>query len=140
MEFRVSSYVENAWVDLTVALVDTASGKSYWSSHGVEYYHGVDSDGSWSEGSQASTTTVRSIPAGHYKVLVSKEKGTWNSPVQPDRAYLQITQVPAPVDNLMLALGIVFGLMGLFVWWGYRVEAQRWENSDFAPPVYSNSS
>jgi hypothetical protein len=140
VDFRIMSPVDNAWVDLTVALVDASSGKSYWSAHGVEYYHGVDSDGSWSEGSQDSTNTVRSIPAGHYKVLVSRERGTWNSSTAPDRAFLQIREVPAPVSNFLLALGVIFALMASFVWWAYRLEAKRWENSDFAPDMYKSSS
>ncbi len=133
LSVTVSSPVANAWADLTLALVDQATGRSYWTSHGVEFYQGTDQDGYWSEGSQQSTTLVRSIPKGKYMLLAHGETGIWSVGAAPSSATVAIFDHPAPNSNLLLAVLFVFGFAGLFVWQGHRFEARRWENSDYNP-------
>ncbi|GEM_PF-4085584 len=133
LDVVVSSPVDNAWADLTLALVNEQTGRSYWTSHGVEFYRGWDSDGAWSEGSSSRSTLVRSIPAGTYTLLAHGETGTWSTGAPPHTAMVQIYDRPSPASNLLLAVGLILAIAGGYVWLGYRFEAARWEQSDFDP-------
>lgn len=133
IEVDIRAPVSNAWADLNLAFVHAETGKSYWTSQGVEYYSGQDTDGGWTEGSPDRSVLIRSLPAGTYSVLASGGTGGWAGGTTPQYAQLQVYEKPAPATNLLLAFGIVLGLAGIFVWTGYRFEARRWEYSDYGP-------
>ena len=130
LDVRLSAPVENAWADVTLALVDQATGRSYWTSRGVEFYRGVDADGPWTDGSTEASALVRSIPTGTYTLIANAETGTWSTGAAPTYAEIEVLERPAPVSNLMFALAVVLGIAALYVWLGRRFEARRWENSD----------
>lgn len=70
--------VNNSWGFIEMALVDPTDTPVFEVGREVDYYHGRDSEGSWSEG--ASQTTVKFKPdlAGEYTLeLEVTESGTW---------------------------------------------------------------
>ena len=137
LEVEVHAPVVNAWADLTLALVSQETGRSYWTSRGVEFYRGVDSDGPWTEGSTVSTALVRSIPAGTYVLLAHGEAGTWNQGSAPPAAEVRIFDHPAPTSNLLLAIVAVLGVAGLYLFAAHRFESARWQMSDYEPKEYT---
>jgi ribosomal protein S27E len=58
--------LENEWLGLDCALFNEVTGEvtSFYSE--LSYYHGVDSDGRWSEGSPSQTVYLSRVPAGRY--------------------------------------------------------------------------
>jgi len=130
---EVTSSVDNAWTDLTLALVDQVTSKTYWTSQGVEFYRGVDSDGPWTQGSQYQTALIRSIPAGKYMLLAHGETGAWSNGKPPESATVRIYVRAAPISNLLLALGLIITLAAIYVGLMYRYEAKRWSDNAYSP-------
>ena len=133
IDIEVHAPVNNAWADLTLALVNEQTGRSYWTSRGVEFYQGRDSDGAWSEGSQTRSAVVRSLPGGNYRLLAHGDTGTWNGGAPPSYARIFIYERPAPVSNLLLAIGLIVLVVAVGVYRDARFEAARWEGSRFKP-------
>jgi uncharacterized protein DUF4178 len=129
----ISSPVNNAWTDLDVELVSDETGKTFWTSGGVEFNTGVDEDGAWSEGSQSSKTVVRSIPAGTYTVLAKASTGSWNAAAPAASAQLRVSAAGAPVGNLAMEIVLLLLATLPFIWTAHRFERRRWELSDFSP-------
>jgi hypothetical protein len=133
LTLQISSPVYNSWTDLQLALVDDTSGRSYWTGAGVEFNTGVDSGGAWTEGSQFSSTVIRSIPAGSYTLLAKSATGTWSSGKAPISASVRLIDAGTPVGNLLLELLLILVSAALFFRRSYRFEVERWSMSDFSP-------
>ena len=73
LQIAVGSAVVNSWVELGLALVDTADARTFNADVTVEEYEGVDEDGSWSEGSQASGAVFARVPGGTYRLLIDTD-------------------------------------------------------------------
>jgi hypothetical protein len=69
--------LKNQWVDLDYSLVNRATQKSVDAQGVIEEYEGHDSDGSWSEGGQSTTTKIASVPRGTYDIMVDAEAHNW---------------------------------------------------------------
>lgn len=132
LNLDISSPVNNAWTDLDVELVSDQTGKTFWTSGGVEFNTGIDEDGAWSEGAQSSKTIVHSIPAGDYTVLAKAATGSWNSAAPATSAQLRISAAGAPTGNLLMEVVVLLLATLPFVWAGHRFEQRRWELSDFS--------
>ena len=70
---RSQATVDNSWIYLSMALINDESGVAYDFGREVSYYHGRDSDGSWSEGSTSDEAVLPSIPAGRYYLRIEPE-------------------------------------------------------------------
>jgi uncharacterized protein YdeI (BOF family) len=73
-----SAPLDNAWVQLRGRLVNTVSGQSFPFDDSLQYYHGVDSDGSWTEGSATARAFISNVPAGSYNLVVDGGSGDQN--------------------------------------------------------------
>lgn len=73
--------LDNAWVDADYALVDRRTQESFDATATAEYYHGRDSDGSWSEGDAAPRTRFASIAAGSYDLVVTLQAHNWTGAI-----------------------------------------------------------
>jgi hypothetical protein len=71
----LSAGLENDWVFFTLSLVNEQTGETREVTRQLEYYSGVDSDGSWSEGDRTETVRISSVPAGRYFLRVEPEGG-----------------------------------------------------------------
>ena len=139
LEFETYAPVDNNWLELDMDLVSTETDKKYEILQGVEYYHGYDSDGSWSEGGQRRSGILSSVPGGHYKLVISPGAGAFANG-QSVSAILNIKRDVPIMSNyiytlmLLLLYPLYLGLRS------YSFEKRRWSTSDYAPQMYQSST
>ncbi|MCC6137439.1 MAG: hypothetical protein IT287_02315, partial [Bdellovibrionaceae bacterium] len=129
IEIKLSSPVQNNWLEVQGDLVNDDNGETIEFEQGVEYYSGYDSDGSWSEGSQRSSIVISSVPSGKYHLNLEPVNG------QPYDLNFEITikRDVTTWSNFMWAL-ILISIIPLILWWrSWRFELSRWSQSDFSP-------
>src|SRR6266576_632867 len=73
VEVETSTDLDNHWIYLNYALINEDTGQAFDFGREVSYYHGYDSDGSWSEGGPNDKVAVPSVPAGRYYLRVEPE-------------------------------------------------------------------
>jgi hypothetical protein len=130
----IGPQLDNAWIDVDYSLVERKSQTNYDSWATVEYYHGRDSDGDWSEGNRSPAIGLASIPKGQYDLVVDLAAHRWSDP----KASSSFWSSPAPATGgetpvrLEIARGGTFGgnlflallLVGLWpLWKGARYAA-----------------
>ena len=136
---QVKTYapVDNHWIYLNYALINQDTGQAWDFGREVSYYHGYDSDGSWSEGSRADSVVIPSVPAGHYYLRIEPE----TDPSLPRIAYTVDVIRDVPVFGIY---GIAFAALLLpallISWRAYTFERSRWSESDHPPMQLSSSS
>lgn len=128
LELRMGSPVNNQWAEANVTLVNETTGEDFSVDEGVEYYSGVDSDGSWSEGSQTGSRIISSVPGGTYHL---EAEVTGNMP-EP-RANIALVRNSGMGLNFLAAFLLII-LPGVWCKWRDRAfEVSRWSNSDYNP-------
>jgi hypothetical protein len=110
-----SSNFVNQWVDLDYRLVNRQTQAVFSAPAALEYYTGVDSDGTWSEGSHSAETLFEGIPAGQYDVVVEASAHSWNDPTRAAHSYTNPFQT-AP-ETIGLAFLVEDGGMAWGLWW-----------------------
>lgn len=131
-----SDDVSNQWVDLDYALVDRKTQASYEAYGVVEYYSGVDSDGSWSEGSRSAATKMAVVPAGTYDLVVDAGAHNWTggySASAPVRVKLAVAPGATFWSNFFLALLLIAAPALWLSWRHLRFESARQAESDAGP-------
>jgi hypothetical protein len=128
VELTTSADVNNNWIYLNYALVNQDTGHAYDFGREVSYYHGYDSDGSWSEGGLTNTVTVPSVPPGNYYLRIEPES-------DPDHGLIRYTvtvrrDVPQ-ASFFGLALLALLIPAGLITWRSLNFEHLRWAESDY---------
>lgn len=138
VEVETATALQNHWLELGLSLVSEDSDQSYSGSQVVEYYSGSDSDGAWSEGSQAEMTLIPSIPAGRYRLLIDPDSDLLRGNQQTEFAITVRRDVPSWINYMAVVL-----LATLYPFYlGLRhfyFEKQRWSQSDYSPPMYKPS-
>jgi hypothetical protein len=137
LEVTTEAEVENAWAYFDYALVNETTGATYEFGREVSYYHGSDSDGSWSEGSRSDRAVLPSVPAGTYFLRVQPEAQAPADIVWYKIRLRRDVPTPAPylIGLLLLALPPIF--FGIRAW---GMESARWKESDYAPESGGDSS
>jgi hypothetical protein len=88
LEVAINTNLINNWAYFNLTLINEGTGDAFDFGREVSYYAGRDSDGAWSEGSQASTVIIPRVPAGRYYLRVEPEmEGSEIPPATP---------IPAP--------------------------------------------
>jgi len=130
VEIAATANVDNSWLGLDVELVNAKTNQAYQESIEIEYYHGSDEDGPWSEGSRTASVDIPSVPPGEYYLTVEPSA---------DPALERM-----PYHVVVSAGGVfwsnyVFGLLALLAYPGYLLarrggfENLRWGQSDYSP-------
>ncbi|MBI4964507.1 MAG: DUF4178 domain-containing protein [Desulfomonile tiedjei] len=122
-----SAPVNNSWLALDFALVDTDDRVISELYDESSYYHGQDSEGSWSEGSASFGSYFRVNKAGNYRLLVHGTGGSGTSgPSKNENVKLSLT-----ADNTIswyfiipLILAALVGLVEPMLRWSF--ETRRW--------------
>jgi len=136
VKVSTSAAVDNSWIYLNYALINQDTGQAWDFGREVSYYHGYDSDGSWTEGSNHDSVIIPSVPSGHYYLRIEPE-GDARHPTIPYSVEVQ-RDVP------------VFGFFGLaflallipaiaITWKSMSFERARWAESDHPPIQIGNS-
>lgn len=132
MSLTFSTPVENSWYYVSGELVNNKTGETYPFEKSIEYYHGYDSDGSWSEGGRESKVMFSGIPGGQYYLNLDMESGSFQD---RDARKLTLTvrrDVPT-FSNYFWCLLFV-SIVPCLAWWSSRsFEVARWSDSDFSP-------
>lgn len=73
VESRVFARVDNSWLRADVCLINVDTRRRRCLEQRVEYYHGVDGEGAWSEGSREHAGYFSSIAPGTYRLQLHAE-------------------------------------------------------------------
>jgi hypothetical protein len=130
VELTTSTDVNNHWIYLNYALINEATGQAFDFGREVSYYHGYDSDGSWSEGSVNDSVAVPSVPPGRYYLRVEPE----GDPGYGMTYYTVAIKRDVPQYSFYgIALGALLLPVVLLTWRTLSFEHLRWAESDHAP-------
>ncbi|HEY2471473.1 MAG TPA: DUF4178 domain-containing protein [Terracidiphilus sp.] len=128
VELTTTAGVDNNWIYLNYALINQDTGHAYDFGREVSYYHGYDSDGSWSEGGTTNTVTVPSVPPGNYYLRIEPES-------DPDHGLIRynvtIKRDVPQASFFGLALLALLIPAGLITWRSLNFEHIRWAESDY---------
>lgn len=135
LELEVASNVDQAELDLDVALIEYSSGTAYNVGVSTSYYYGNDSDGSWSEGSREARASLGRVPAGRYYFRIEPEAAAESNSVgsRVPLRYTLVARQDKPGVLWMLCAVLFLFLPPLWV----SIEAggfetARWQESDYA--------
>jgi hypothetical protein len=73
LEVRANALVSNSWLALDGHLVNVESGITQSFELPIEFYSGVESGESWSEGSRSTSARLPALPAGRYTLVLEAE-------------------------------------------------------------------
>lgn len=124
VEFDIATNLNNAWMALDLALVNTTTGTAVNVDTELERYSGTDSDGAWTEGSTSGRVLVPWVPAGQYYLRVEPAGSTPTS-YQVRLRRDVVSELPYGLVLVALAVWpIVIGVRSA------SFESRRWQESD----------
>jgi len=127
VEVETTANVDNSWIYVNYALINQDTGQAWDFGREVSYYHGRDSDGSWSEGGRQDSVVVPSVPAGHYYLRVEPEV----DPKHPQVQYTVRVKRDVPVLGIYLLAFLALLVPAIALSFrGLSFEARRWAESD----------
>jgi hypothetical protein len=137
VDVRVSTNLDNRWAYFNLALINDETGQGYDFGREVSYYHGVDSDGSWTEGSSADSLLIPTVPAGRYYLRVEPEMEKLSSAFLPALQPMQyeiVVRRDVPFSLPFVIVPLLLVLPPLVQAMRRRsFETRRWAESDYAP-------
>ena len=145
LELTVHTNLYNDWAYFNFALIDEDTGSAFDFGREVSYYTGSDSDGPWTEGSEASTAYIPAVPPGHYYLRVEPEMDNKDGAKLVRAANGSFTRVNSMSYSIQLKHDVpnysLFWLAGLFlaippIFYTIRArsfEVRRWMESDYPP-------
>jgi hypothetical protein len=129
VEISTRTNLNNNWAYFNFALINQDTGQAYDFGREVSYYHGSDSDGPWSEGSNWDEAVVPDVPDGSYYLRVEPETDL-NSP--PVTYYLDVRRGVLSASFFWIA-ALLLILPPLYLTFrSTSFETQRWQESDYA--------
>ncbi|MBI5816263.1 MAG: DUF4178 domain-containing protein [Nitrospinae bacterium] len=132
LEVRVAAPVDNSWVHTSFDLVDELTLETNEFGVGVEYYHGRDSDGDWSEGGRDNYYDLPWVKGGAYHLNLEAE----GDPKMNGQQYnVTVVRDTPNWANFFLSAA---ALLAFYFFASYRkhsFEVARWANSDYSPYV-----
>jgi Domain of unknown function (DUF4178) len=130
VQVETSTDLDNHWIYLNYALINEDTGQAFDFGREVSYYHGYDSDGSWSEGGPNDKVAVPSVPAGRYYLRVEPE----GDPGYGVTYYNVTVKRDVPQYSFYgIALLALLAPAILLTWRSISFEHMRWAESDHAP-------
>ncbi len=72
-----NSPLKDEWLELNLALVNEQDDTVLEATQAIEFYTGMDYDGYWSEGNQATDSLFSAVPKGKYKLLIDADSGAF---------------------------------------------------------------
>jgi hypothetical protein len=130
VEVDTTSDLNNRWIYLNYALINVETGQAFDFGREVSYYHGYDSDGSWSEGGANDSVAVPKVPLGRYYLRVEPE----GDPGYGVTYYTISIKRDVPQNSWYgIALGALLLPAILLTWRTLSFEHLRWAESDHPP-------
>jgi hypothetical protein len=134
VQVRVRAPVDNSWLYLDGALINEETGGLDEFDVEVSYYHGSDSDGSWTEGSQTGVAYIGSVPPGRYVLRLAPQ---WQPGLAVGQYEVTVRNGVPRFTYLFLATLAIFVWPALVAWRAFRFHVARWSDSDH--PVFQSS-
>lgn len=138
VDIDIQTSLDNDWVFFSFVLINEQSGESRELSQQVSYYHGTDSDGSWTEGSRNEHVRVSSVPSGRYFLRIAPEGGEAGKGSIPYAIRVR-RDIPSFFFYVLalaaLLIPAVFAVIPKSAF-----ETKRWQESDYAVESSSDSS
>jgi len=100
VDITAGAPVNNSWIGLDLQLINQKTGEAFDGYISVEYYHGEDSDGPWSEGGRTASTSIPAVPPGVYTLVVSMEA---DAPIMTMPYTVKVNSGGTYLSNLFLA-------------------------------------
>ncbi len=119
--------LSNSWVALDFALVDAQDNVISEFGDEASFYHGTDSEGTWTEGYRSFKKYFRVYKSGEYRLLIHGEGGTAvNGPAgkEPINLWLEGNATVSRYFFIPLALSVVAAVWEFAFRWVF--EARRW--------------
>jgi hypothetical protein len=127
VQVNVEAPVSNSWLYLEGALINEETGAVDEFDVEVSFYSGVDSDGSWTEGSRSAARYIPAVPAGRYLLRLAPQ---WESGKAPPNYSLTVrSRVPRFYHFVLAVLALLAWPAGR-MWRYFRFETERWSESD----------
>jgi hypothetical protein len=127
LELRLQASVDNSWAWAAGAIIQKDTGESDAFEAEPSYYHGYDSDGSWSEGSTVSADHLSALPAGRYVLRFDYE---WEANRPRPAATLTVTAGVARGWRLALLLAALWLFPSLLLIARASFTNRRWAESN----------
>jgi hypothetical protein len=128
LELTTTSDLNNNWIYLNYALINQDTGQAYDFGREVSYYHGYDSDGSWTEGSHTDKVAIPSVPPGTYYLRVEPESDFGHGTI----SYSILVNRDVPQASFFgIALLALLVPAGFITWRSMNFEHLRWAESDY---------
>jgi hypothetical protein len=127
LQIRIDAPCNNSWLYVDGALINEETGGLDEFDVEVSYYHGADSDGSWSEGSNTSATYVPTVPPGRYVMRLAPQ---WQAGLSPGRYEVTVRSRVPRFTHLVLAYMVIFVWPAWATWRAFRFNVARWAESD----------
>lgn len=132
IELEYQATLNNAWTNYDITLFkDDFEVFSFRKQ--LAYYHGRDSEGSWSEGSQSGTARFKVKQTGNYSLrILATEGGTGNYGTSLQQNSLTISIREGVMGKKYMILLFLIALISYvwFYWSRYAFEKKRWKDED----------
>ncbi len=133
-EVEYQADVNNSWMYVDVAVIDSEDRAVIEASADISYYYGVEGGESWSEGSKTVSSVFKLREPGEYRFLLQGQAGTGETPQNVKQAgkTLTITVYQGVVLARYFALCAIVGLIWASIEWfrRYHFESLRWGDGD----------
>jgi hypothetical protein len=128
VEVEIRTDLDNQSAVFALALINEQTGQAYDFGRQVAYYHGRDSDGSWTEGSARDSITIPRVPSGRYYVRVEADMDDNAPPMR----YQLIVRRDVPSGWLYLVAGALLAIPpALISFRALTFNSRRWKESDY---------
>jgi hypothetical protein len=129
VDVDVDARLANNWMHVGLALINEETGIALDFDRGLEYYFGVESGESWSEGSPNASIRVPSVPPGRYYLRV-EPSGDPASRTPIDYTIRVRRDTPA-LEFYGIALALLAVPPFVVTWRRSAFERERWSQSDY---------
>lgn len=122
---KTGAGVDNSWLYLNLALINEGTGNAYDFSREIGFYHGRDSDGPWSEGSNLDKAVLPSVPSGRYYLRIEPESSV------PIVDYsIEIYRDVPHWTFFLVSVGLLLLPAAIHLYRRHAYEYHRWQESD----------
>ena len=127
LKVSVDAPVNNNWISVDVDLVNAQTQETTSRAVEVSYYHGVDSDGSWSEGSTREHEIFGAVPPGSYFLALEASS---DSTLPAINYTVKASYNVAYFGNFAAAFFLILAIPVLVFARSIHFESRRWQDSD----------
>jgi len=137
IEIETTSYLNNDWLELDMALVNVETNQSYQVFQSLEHYSGTDDDGAWEEGGNSDTALMPPVPPGTYKLLIEPDAGLFAQPSSSAPSQAQPVNIAIRYDvplwsNYLIAMVLLLIVPAFGIVRQTMFEKSRWEKGGVA--------